>query len=172
MRSCSIPAPGRGPYIYSVGIDSARSTNLLRYDGPGFERETLLDSTPDEDLDASLSLDPDAHVLYATFGKDRAVAWDGQALRTLTLENSAPRRLEARGRLLFSVNRDSTVTVADAHTGARRAQIALFNDGEWAVVFRDGSYAASTGGDLHVRVFADGAPVKATEDYRLHIDTR
>jgi len=52
------------------------------------------------------------------------------------------------------------------------AQIALFDDGEWAVLFRDGSYAASTGGDLHVRVFADGAPVKATEDYRLHVDTR
>jgi len=164
--------PGRGPYLYSVGIDSARSTNLLRYDGPGFERETLLDSEAEEDLDASLSLDPDQHVLYATFGKDRAVAWDGQALRTLTLENSVPRRLAVRGRLLFSVNRDSTITVADAQTGARRAQIALFSDGEWCVVLKDGSYAASTGGDLHVRVFADGAPVKATENYRLHIDMR
>ncbi|MGO9310607.1 MAG: hypothetical protein ACLQDL_16490 [Spirochaetia bacterium] len=164
--------PGRGPYVYAVGIDSAGSTNLLRYDGPGFERETLLDSVADEDLDASLSLDPDQHVLYATFGKDRAVAWDGKTLRTLALENSVPRRLEVRGRLLFSVNGDSTVTVADTETGARRAQIAMFNDGEWAVLFRDGTYAASTGGDLHVRVFADGAPVKATEDYRLRIDTR
>jgi WD40 repeat protein len=164
--------PGRGPSLYSVGIDSARSTNLLRYDGPGFERETLLDSVAEEDLDASLSLDPDLHVLYATLGKDRAVAWDGQALRTLTLENSAPRRLAVRGRILFSMNRDSTVTVADAQTGARFAQIALFSDGEWCVVLKDGRYAASTGGDLHVRVFADGAPVKASEDYRLHIDTR
>jgi len=164
--------PGRGPSLYSVGIDSARSTNLLRYDGPGFERETLLDSVAEEDLDASLALDPDLHVLYATLGKDRAVAWDGQALRTLTLENSAPRRLAVRGRILFSMNRDSTVTVADAQTGARFAQIALFSDGEWCVVLKDGRYAASTGGDLHVRVFADGAPVKASEDYRLHIDTR
>jgi hypothetical protein len=163
---------GRGPYLYSVGIDSERSTNLLRYDGPGFERETLLDSVAEEDLDASLSLDPDQHVLYATFGRDRAIAWDGQALRTLTLENSVPRRLAVRGSMLFSVNRDSTVTVADAQTGARRAEIALFSDGEWCVVFKGGSYAASTGGDLHVRVFADDAPVKATEDYRLRIDAR
>ena len=163
---------GKGPSMYSVGIDSAGSTNLLRNDGPGFERETVLDSVAEEDLEASLSLDPDSHVLYATFGKDRAVAWDGQALRALSIENSVPRRLTVRGRLLFSLNRDSTVTVADAQTGARRAQNALFSDGEWAVVFKDGSYAASTGGDLHVRVFADGAPVKATEDYRLHIDTR
>jgi hypothetical protein len=142
------------------------------HEGAGFERETLLDSVAEEDLDASFSLDPDQHVLYAAFGLDRVVAWDGRALRSLTMENSLPRRLVARKRLVFSVNKDSTVTVADAQTGAQRAQIALFNDGEWCVVFRDGSYAASTGGDLHVRVFVDGAPVKATEDYRLRIDTR
>jgi hypothetical protein len=165
-------APGRGPRLYSIGIDSARSTNLMMHEGAGFERETLLDSVAEEDLDASLSLDPDQHVLYAAFGRDRVVAWDGQALRSLTMENSVPRRLVARRRLVFSVNKDSTVTVVDAQTGAQRGQIALFSDGEWCVVFRDGSYAASTGGDLHVRVLVDGAPVKATEDYRLHIDTR
>jgi WD40 repeat protein len=167
------PGPaGRGPALYAVGIDAARSTNLLRYDGPGFERETVLDSVPDEDLDASLALDPDQHVLYATLGKDRTVSWDGQSLRTLSLEDTVPRRLAVRGSLLFSLNGDSTITVADAQTGARRAQIALFSDGEWCVVFRSGSYAASTGGDLHVRVLVDDAPVKATEDYRLHIDAR
>jgi hypothetical protein len=126
----------------------------------------------DEDLDATLALDPDQHILYATLGKDRAVAWDGQALRTLSLENSMPRRLAVQGGLLFSLNGDSTVTVTDAKSGAWRAQIALFSDGEWCIVFRSGNYAASTGGDLHVRVFADGAAVKATEDYRLPIDTR
>ena len=162
--------PGKGPSMYSIGIDATRSTNLLRHDGPGFEHETLLDSVAEEDLDASLSLDPDLHVLYATFGRDRAIAWDGQTLKTLSVENSVPRRLVGRGRLVFSINKDSTITVADAQTGARRAQIALFSDGEWCVVFKDGSYAASTGGDLHVRVFADGAPVKTTEDYRLRID--
>jgi WD40 repeat protein len=164
--------PGQGPCLYSVGIDPARSTNLLRHEGPGLERETLLDTVPEEDLDASLALDADQHVLYATLGRDRVVSWDGQALRTLQLENSIPRRLSVRGRLLYSLNRDSTVTVADAQTGMRRAQITLFRDGEWCVVFRDGSYAASTGGDLHVRVFTGAAPVSAREEYRLHIDTR
>jgi hypothetical protein len=164
--------PGNGPYLYAVGIDTAGSTNLVRYDGPGFEREKVLDSVAEEDLDASLALDPDRHVLYATLGKDRAVAWDGQALRALPLENSMPRRLAAQDGLLFCLNGDSTVTVTDAQSGSWRAQIALFNDGEWCIVFRNGSYAASTGGDLHVRVFVDGAAVKATEEYRLRIDTR
>ena len=26
------------------------------------------------------------------------------------------------------------------------------------------------GGDMHVKVYADGAPVKSTEDYRLRIE--
>ena len=163
---------GRDLALYSIGIDSSRSTNLLRHDGAGFEKETVLDSVAEEDLDANLCLDPDQHVLYAALGRDRVVAWDGKSLRPLTVENSAPRRLAARGKLLFAVNKDSTVTVADSQTGASRAQIALFKDGEWCIVFSDGSYAASTGGDMHVRVFVDGSPVKAAEDYRLHIDTR
>ena len=167
------PGPaGRGPSLYAIGIDGARSTNLLRYDGPGFEKETLLDSVADEDLDASLALDPETHVLYAALGKDRTVSWDGQTLRTLTLENTVPRRLAVRGGLLFSLNGDSTITVADSQTGARRAQMALFTDGEWCVVFGSGNYASSTGGDLHVRVFSDDAPVTATEDYRLRTDAR
>jgi WD40 repeat protein len=163
---------GKGPELYSIGVDAAGSTNLLRHDGPGFERETLIDHAAAEDLDAVLSFDPVQRVLYATLGRDRAVAWDGQSTRTLSLENSVPRRLLVRGGLAFAVNRDSTVTIADAQTGETRAQAALFSDGEWAIVFADGRYAASTGGDLHVRVFADGTPVKATEDYRLRIETR
>jgi hypothetical protein len=163
---------GSAAVLYSIGVDAAGSTNLLRHDGPGFERETLLDHVAAEDLDAGLSFDPVQRVLYATLGRDRAVAWDGQSLRTLSLENAVPRRLLVRGGLAFAVNRDSTVTVADARTGATRAQVALFSDGEWAIVFAGGHYAASTGGDLHVRVFSDGSPVKATEDYRLRIDTR
>lgn len=168
-----VPASaGGGPVLYSIGVDSAGSTNLLRHDGPGFERETLLDQVAAEDLDAGLSYDPAERVLYATLGRDRAVAWDGQSLRMLSLENAVPRRLLVRGGLAFAVNRDSTVTVADARTGAARALVALFSDGEWAIVFAGGRYAASTGGDLHVRVFSEGSPVKATEDYRLRIDTR
>lgn len=158
-----------GPALYSVGIDASGATNLFRHDGAGFERETLLDSVPEEDLDVSLALDPDSHVLFATLGRDRVIAWDGRQKRTIALENAAPRRLAAQDHLLFALNKDSSVTVADGVTGARLAELMLFKDGEWCVLFKDGRYAASTGGDLHVRVFLNGSPVSATEDYRLRI---
>jgi WD40 repeat protein len=161
-------APG-GPLLYSVGIDHAGATNLLRHDGPGFERETVLDSIPEEDLDASLALDPDTHLLYASLGRDRIVCWDGKELKTIEAENCAPRRLAARDGLLYSLNKDSTVSVLQSDTGARLAEISLFADGEWCALLRDGRYAASPGGDIHVKVFEEDAPVKATEDYRVQI---
>ena len=158
-----------GPILYSVGVDPSGATNLLRHEGPGFERETLLDSITEEDLDASLALDPDTHVLYAALGRDRIVSWDGSQLSTIAAENAVPLRLVARHRLLYSLNKDSTVTVLNSSSGAWLAQISLFADGEWCALFRDGRYAASPGGDVHVKVFAYDAPVKATEDYRLRI---
>jgi WD40 repeat protein len=165
--------PGREggiPALYSVGVDSSGSTNLLRHDGPGFARETLLDSVPVVDLNVALAFDSDARMLYATLGQDRTIAWDGLQVRTIELENAAPRGILARDHMLFSLNKDSTVTVADSATGRWLARVGLFKDGEWCVILRDGRYAASTGGDLNVQVIAHGSPVLAKEDYRLRIE--
>jgi len=158
------------PLLFSVGIDASGSTNLVLHEGASFERESLLQSVPEEDLDVSLALDPDTHVLYASLGRDRVMAWDGKQMKSIVLDHAAPRKLVARDALIFSLNKDSTVTVSDSASGARLAEIYLFSDGEWCTLFRDGRYAASPGGDIHVKVYADGAPVKSTEDYRLRIE--
>jgi WD40 repeat protein len=158
------------PLLFSVGVGASGSTNLVLHEGASFERESLLLSVSEEDLDVSLALDPDSHILYASLGHDRVAAWDGKQMRSVVLDNAAPRRLVARDALIFSLNKDSTVTVSDSATGARLAEIYLFSDGEWCTLFRDGRYAASPGGDIHVKVYADDAQVKATEDYRLRIE--
>ena len=161
---------GGRPSLYSVGVDSSGSTNLFRHDGPDFSQETLLDSVPVVDLNVSLALDPDTHLLYATMGQDRIIIWDGSQVRPLKLENASPRRILARDRMLFSLNNDSTITIADSSTGAWLARVGLFQDGEWCVLLSDGRYAASTGGDVNVQVIANGVPLPAKEDYRLRIE--
>jgi WD40 repeat protein len=158
-----------GPVLYSVGIDRAGATNLLSHDGPGFERETLLDGISEEYLEASLALDPETHILYAAMGRDRVVSWDGSLLRTLAVQNCAPRMLVARDGLLFSLDKDSTISVLESSSGTRLAEISLFANGEWCALFHDGRYAASPGGDVNVKVFADGKLAEANEDYRLPI---
>jgi WD40 repeat protein len=158
------------PLLFSVGVDASGSTNLVLHEGASFERESLLQSVPEEDLDVSLALDPDTHILYSSLGRDRVVTWDGKQMKSIVLDNAAPRRLVARDALIFSLNRDSTVTVSNSASGASLAEIYLFSDGEWCTLFRDGRYAASPGGDIHVKVYEGGAPVKSTEDYRLRIE--
>jgi hypothetical protein len=156
--------------LYSVGVDTTGSTNLVLHEGASFERESLLQSVAEEDLDVSIALDPETRVLYASLGRDRVVAWDGKQTKQVVLDNAAPRKLVARDQLLFSLNKDSTVTVSESGTGASLAEIYLFSDGEWCTLFRGGRYAASPGGDIHVKVYVDGAPVQSTEDYRLRIE--
>ncbi|HEY9595771.1 MAG TPA: WD40 repeat domain-containing protein [Spirochaetia bacterium] len=163
------PDQQEAPVLYSVGVDASGATNLLLHDGAGFDHETLLDSVPTEDLDAGMSLDPSTHRLFAIVGRDRIVRWDGKQLTPLALRGTSALRLLARDNLLFVLNRDGTVTVSSGDTGESFGEIALFADGEWAALLRDGKYAASTGGDVRVRVFVGGAPVKATEDFRVRI---
>ena len=155
--------------MYTVGIDSTGATSLLRHDGTGLDHAVVMDSVPDEDLNVSVALDPAEGRLYATLGVDRVVAGDSNGVQVLTLANSAPRRIAARGGLLFALNKSGSVSVFDGVSGARVAEIYLFSDGEWCMLLSDGRYAASPGGDIHVRVFVDGAPVKATEDFRLRL---
>ncbi|HVO37631.1 MAG TPA: hypothetical protein VMV03_01260 [Spirochaetia bacterium] len=159
-----------GPALYAVGVDAAGATNLLRYDGPGFERETVLASDPEEDLDASLALDPDTHAVFASVGRARVVSWDGRETRALPAEVATSRKLLARDGLLMSLNRDSTLTISAQATGERIAELSLFPDGEWAVLAHGGGYLASPGGDARVSVFLDDEPVSAREDYRLRIE--
>jgi hypothetical protein len=158
-----------GREIYSVGVDESGATNLLRHAGSGYEQGTVLDSVAEEGTEASIALDPTPRMLYASLGRDRVVAWDGALLRAVPVQGSAARKLAARNGLLYSLNRDGTVTVHSGQSGRRLAELALFSDGEWCALFDGGRYAASPGGDARVRVFLDEAPVQAPEDYRVRL---
>ncbi len=168
----TVDTGGATPGLYTVGIDAAGATSLLRHDGAGLDHVTVVESVAEEDLNVSVALDPGTHRIFATLGNDRLVAGDGNGVKPLVVQNTAPRDLVARDGLLFTLNEAGTVSVLDGTSGARLAEIYLFADGEWCALFRDGRYAASPGGDVHVRVFVDGAPVKATEDFRLRIQTQ
>ncbi len=64
--------PGDGhPALYTVGVDAAGATNLVRHDGPGLDRSTVLGSVAEEDLDVSAAVDAGTHRLYANLGLDR-----------------------------------------------------------------------------------------------------
>ena len=165
------PPRGAGPTLYSLGVDAAGATNLLRHDGAGFERETVIASDPEEDLDASLALDPTTHVVYAALGKARIVCWDGEKASDIPAEYGTLRRLTSVSGIILSLDRDSLLGMTEETNGSHLADVSFFADGEWAATVRGGGYLASPGGDSHVKVFVNGKPVEAREDYRLRVES-
>lgn len=165
------PAAPGGPLLYSLGVDAAGATNLILHDGSGFEKETVIASEPEENLDASLALDPSTHILYASLGRARIVSWDGAKTTTIPSEYVSLRGFVACQGLIVSLDRNSVLGIIQQATGSRIGELSLFSDGEWAATVSGGGYLASPGGDAHVKVFANGTPVKATEDYRLRIES-
>jgi hypothetical protein len=155
--------------LFSVGVDASCATHLLRNDGRGFERETSLDSVPGEDLDVSLALDASTGILYSSLGERDVGVWDGRQLSRLKPNQSIVRKLLASDGILYSLNRDSTVSIRDGTTGESIAELSLFTEGEWSLLVSGGWYAASPGGDVRVRVFVGEKLVRSKEDYRLRI---
>jgi hypothetical protein len=165
------PPGAEEPALYSLGVDGSGATNLLRHDGPGFERETVLASEPEENLDASLALDPSTHELYASMTRTSVVSWNGVRASAIPTEYGAVGGLVVCADLMMSLDRDSILVMEDKASGSRIAALYLFQDGEWAAEVRGGGYLASPGGDVHVKVFLNGSLMKATEDYRLRIES-
>lgn len=165
-------APGAGgPRLYSLGVDASGATNLLLHDGLGFERETVIASEPEENLEASLALDPSTHVLYASLGRARIVSWDGAKTSAIPAEYASLRGFLACQGLIVSLDRNSALGIIEQASGSRIGELSLFSDGEWAATVNAGGYLASPGGDIHVKVFVNGTSAKATEDYRLRMES-
>ncbi len=147
--------------LYSLGVDGAGSTSLLRHAGRGFEEETVIDKVDWEDLFASLAFDQSTGLLFSSLGSARIGVWDAGSLALMKFPDTGrvPRTLRARDGLLFALNRDSTVAVWDENQGENLGEISLFADGEWCFLFPGGRYAASQDGARRVGVSVDGQPM-------------
>lgn len=154
--------------LYSIGVDAAGSTSLLRHAGRGFENEIPIDRVDWEDLFATLVLDSSTGLLFSSLGSGRISVWDTSALALMRFPDIArvPRTLRARDGLLFSLNRDSTVSVWDER-GSHLAEISIFSDGEWCFLLADGRFSASSGGERHLEVSIDGSPAPTKDAFRL-----
>jgi WD40 repeat protein len=166
----TVPVPTRAVFIYdmlfepasgalySLGVDAAGFTSLLRHAGRGFETETAIDRVDWEDLFATLAFDPSTGLLFSSLGSARIGVWDAGSLALMKFPDTGrvPRTLRARDGLLFALNRDSTVGVWDENRGENLGEISLFADGEWCFLFPGGRYAASRDGARHVGVRIDG----------------
>jgi hypothetical protein len=156
--------------LYSLQVDASGNTVLLANSGKDLEQQFSVMEYPGEDLNASIVQDPSDGRLYSSLGFDRIMRWDGTDLAPIPASDQVPRRLAVRGGLLYSLNRNSTVSIWDTSAGRFVGDMYFFPSGEWCVLFPDGGFASSEGAARMVHVFEkNGAGTLERDRYRVRV---
>lgn len=133
--------------LYSLGVeaqdDGTLSTALRRRNGGDLDRSQLLLSRDGEDLSASFVVDPATGYVYTTVGHESIVLLSGHRTREFSVTDHVPRKLYVHRNFLYSLNRDSSITIFQKYSGQRLMDVYLFqNDGWAAIVHGTGEYVA------------------------------
>ena len=155
--------------LYSLGVDADGTTNLLAHSGADYQNQTLVDGSPGEHLSASLCLDGATGTLYSSLGREKISRWRQGSLEKLPVSATGTVGLASASGILYSLNRDSSVSFIDAASGRSLADLSVFNDGGWALLLADGRFAASSGSESRVSILSDGVPVQNTGDYLVPV---
>jgi len=139
--------------LYSLSIVRSGEetvTAVAEHRGPDFENERLVFEYRGEDLSASLHFDCDNAELYTSVGYGPVRVWNGRSTRSLEESCHVPRSLVSAGRLVYSLNQDSTVSIWDRRTGKLLADLYIFRDLSWAAVFPGENAYLSQDADEHL----------------------
>lgn len=127
--------------VYSVSIDRSTEpsrTIVLEHSGTGFERTRTVLSVDGEFFDASLAAR--RGTVFLSIGGDNYLKHPGK-MRFSQIEssNAIPRSVAIYGNRLYSVNRDSSISLWDADEGSHLANFYLFNEAGWAALSATGT---------------------------------
>ncbi len=126
--------------LYTLGYEERRGqlrTVLKAHDGAAFERETTLLTYPGEDPDASFAAEPDGTRLFTSLGYSGVLMLEWDGFTPLERIEHIPRKLSIYRNLLFSLNRDHSISVWSTENGDALFTFFLFDDKSWAAVYRD-----------------------------------
>jgi WD40 repeat protein len=151
--------------LYSLGVDPDGTTNLLAHTGKDFQTQSVVESTPGDHLSASLCFDGYTGTLYTSLGRERISRYRQGSLTRLPAPAFGTIGLFCGNGLLYSLNRDSSVSLIDPGSGQNVAELSVFPDGGWALVMPDGKYAVSAGSQSRISVLQGDTPTgKAAPD--------
>ncbi len=155
--------------LFSLGVDVDGTTNLLANTGPDLQAQSEVESTPGEHLFASLCFDGSTGTLYTTLGRQQISQWKQGSLQKLPASARGAVALYCSAGLVFSLNRDSSVSLVDTEHGESIAELSVFPEGGWALIMPDGKFAASAGSQSHVSVLQDGKQVQDSNAYLVPV---
>jgi len=141
----------RGGELYTLAIQ--QEANLVRtavkmHSGFAFERSRVLEVFESEDLGATLAGDDSGNV-FTTLGYESVTVFRGSRAGSLPSSGQIPRKLFVHNEKLFSLNRDSSISVWDIRSRDLLVNIHLFRDGTWIAQLPDGGLRFSREEDLY-----------------------
>jgi WD40 repeat protein len=139
--------------LYSLGFETRngrQKTVLKGHSGSTYERVETLLAYAGEDAGATLTLDEERSKLYTSIGYGTVNILGYEGFTSLEEQNHIPESLMTAGGFLFSLNRDSSVTVWNTKTGRIAMEIYLFTDESILCILPDGNYAAIGGAERYL----------------------
>jgi len=145
-------------YLYSVNILKENNTTLtllnLNY-GVNLEDNKTIKTYDGEDLSSSIILDSDNQYLYSSIGFEGIQIYEGLNLKKITKSNVIPRKLYLYDNMLFSLNKNSTLSIWNRFSGLKIMDIYLLNTDEidWIALFANGNYTTSKNGINYLKQY-------------------
>jgi hypothetical protein len=141
----------RGGELHTLAVQqssSGISTVVQVHTGFAFERSRTLKVFQGEDLGAALIGDNDGNV-FTTLGYDQVTVFRGTRAGALESSRQIPRQLFVHNDKLFSLNRDSSISVWNISSRNLLLNIHLFSDRSWVARLPGGGTRFSREGDLY-----------------------
>jgi WD40 repeat protein len=131
----------RGGELYTLAVeqDSNQVRTVVKvHSGFAFERSRILKVFESEDLGATLAGDDTGNV-FTTLGYDSVTVFRNAQTGELQVSGQIPRDLYVNNGKLFSLNRDSSISVWDIPSRDFMLNIHLFQDGTWIAQLPNGA---------------------------------
>lgn len=143
--------------LYSVGIGRQRElsrTIVKTHHGKLFARSSTLFTIPGEHLLSHLLVETRFDKLFTSHrsGGISMMYWDG--VTPFERSPNLPGKLiTPDGRTLLSLNSNGTLGGWSIESGEHLYTIYIFKDGNWIILFSDGRFQASKGGEVYIDIY-------------------
>ena len=141
----------RGGELYTLAVQQEANqvrTVLKVHSGFTFERSRILKVFDSEDLGATLVGDDSGNV-FTTLGYESVTVFRDSRAGSLPDSGQIPRKLYIHNNKLFSLNRDSSISVWDIQARDWMLNVHIFQDGLWMARLPNGALRLSREADLY-----------------------
>ena len=158
--------------LFTLGFEERNGimrTVLKQHTGRNHDHSETVLAFPGEDIGSSFTSDTNSSKIFTSlgYGGVKMLYWGG--FTTLEKTFSIPKVLKMQGKLLASLNKDSSFTIFNPSNGAKIMDLFIFKDLSWAALLEGDQYYASSGAEEYINIY-DGNTINSlrTRDFRLN----